>query len=500
MKLQEKLIFEKSRPGRTGYEVPTTTAKPIDPAAYFGKFYRKDIPEFPELSEPEVIRHFVNLSKLNYSIDEGLYPLGSCTMKYNPKINEKVAAMEGFCAAHPYWPERQVQGCMRIIKELEEMLCEITGMSAFSLQPAAGAHGELTGMLMVKAYHDSRGENRDIVLIPDSAHGTNPSSAHICGLHVVQIASNERGGLNIEDLGKNLSPKVAALMITNPSTLGLFEEEIGTIAKMLHDVGAQLYMDGANMNALLGKVRPGDFGVDVLHINLHKTFSTPHGGGGPGAGPVGVAGHLEKFRPVPIVEEAPGGTLRFNVNRLDSIGKVKGFFGNFGIIVRAYTYILNMGPEGLKAIAETAVLNANYLRVKLKPRFNLPYDRICMHEVVFDDKRQAPKGVSTLNIAKRLMDYGFHPPTIYFPLIVGGALMIEPTESEPLEELDRFIATMNTIADEAETNPDLVKNAPYTTPVLKLDEARAALQEILQADPKDSAASYLLRQADGRRS
>ncbi|MEW6366728.1 MAG: aminomethyl-transferring glycine dehydrogenase subunit GcvPB [Acidobacteriota bacterium] len=484
MRIEEKLIFEKSRAGRVGYAVPSTTVDPVDPSAALGPYYREDIPGFPELSEPEVIRHFVNLSKLNYSIDEGMYPLGSCTMKYNPKINEKMAAKEGFAGAHPYWPPELVQGCLRVMKEVEYGLCDISGLDAFSLQPAAGAHGELTGMLMIRAYHKSRDENRDIVLIPDSAHGTNPSSAHIGGLKVQQIASNARGRLDVESLRKHLSPKVAALMITNPNTLGLFEDEIGRIAELLHAAGAQLYMDGANMNALLGKVRPGDFGVDVLHINLHKTFSTPHGGGGPGSGPVGVKTHLEPFLPVPvIVDEA--GRLRLDYSRPESIGRVRAFYGNFGMVVRAYTYILSLGSEGMSAISEAAVLNANYLRVKLMERYHLAYEGLCMHESVFTDKRQAASGVTTMNIAKRLMDYGFHPPTVYFPLIVSGALMIEPTESEPLEELDRFVAVMNTIADEAQTNPDIVKNAPHTTPILRLDETRAARTPVLRWRPEN---------------
>ncbi len=482
MKPEMKLIFEKSREGRTGYQVPETGVDCVDPRAHLGRWFREDIIGFPELSEPEVVRHFVNLSKLNYSIDEGMYPLGSCTMKYNPKINETAAAMDGFAGVHPYWPERQIQGALRLMRDLEHLLCEITGLAAFSLQPAAGAHGELTGMLMVTAHNKSRGEKRDVVLIPDSAHGTNPSSAHICGLKVQQIASNARGRLDLESLRAHISPSVAALMITNPNTLGLFEDEIAKIAGMLHEAGAQLYMDGANMNALLGKVRPGDLGVDVLHLNLHKTFSTPHGGGGPGAGPVGVAKHLERFRPVPIIEEHDG-QLRFASNRPESVGKVKGFYGNFGMLVRAYTYILSLGASGLREIAEAAVLNANYVRAKLSDRFHLPYACMNMHEVILSDKKQMVRGVTTLNIAKRLMDYGFHPPTIYFPLIVSGAMMIEPTESEPLDEIDRFIAAMRAIADEAETNPDLVKNAPHSTTVQKLDEARAARTPILRWKP-----------------
>jgi len=476
----EPLIFERSKPGKRGFPLPELDVSGRDVAELLPKGYlRDDIAGFPEVSEVEVVRHFTRLSTWNYGVDTGLYPLGSCTMKYNPKVNEKVAREENFLLSHPYQPEELSQGNLELMYQLERFLNEITGMDRTTLQPAAGAHGELTGMLLIRAYLTSKGNPRKKVLIPDSAHGTNPASASIVGYQVVKVKSDERGCVDSAELDRLVDEDVAALMITNPNTLGLFEEEIVKIADIVHRKGALLYMDGANLNALLGKARPGDMGVDAIHLNLHKTFSTPHGGGGPGSGPVAVKEHLAPFLPVPLVEKGANGYY-LNYDLPQSIGKVRTFYANFGVLIKAYAYILTMGAVGLEKVAERAVVAANYLRVKLRGVYHLPYDRICMHEVVFSDKNQEQYGVKTLDIAKRLLDYGFHPPTIYFPLIVPGALMIEPTDTETKEELDSFIEAMKEIAREAKEKPELLHSAPHITKVSRLDEVGAARNPILR--------------------
>jgi glycine dehydrogenase subunit 2 len=497
----EGLVFEKSSPGKRAYKLPPLDVPAVDAKALLGDAHRKTPGLLPELSEIEIIRHFTRLSTWNYAIDLGMYPLGSCTMKYNPRVNEFVARIEGLADAHPYRPESLAQGVLEIIDLLQRCLIEITGMDAITLQPAAGAHGEFTGILLVRAWHESQGNARRKVLIPDSAHGTNPATAAICGYQVENIKSNALGGIDIEALAKQVDEDTAALMLTNPSTLGVFENEIHKIADILHAKGALLYMDGANMNALVGKVRPGDFGVDVMHLNLHKTFSTPHGGGGPGSGPVACKKFLEPFLPIPVLVRkpktpgAPGpshlGTLEttdlhWEFSRPQSVGRVRAFYGNTGMFIRALAYILANGPDGLRQTTEDAVLNANYIRKNLEDLYELPYKTPSMHEVVFSDKRQAAKGVKTGDIAKRLIDYGFHPYTVSFPLIVHGALMIEPTESESLEELDLFIDAMRSIAREVEENPELVKSAPHSTRVSRLDEVLAARKPVLRWKPAAS--------------
>ncbi len=474
----EKLIFELSSPGRKAYSLPGCDVPEKDIKGMIPKkFLRNSPPELPEVSELDIVRHFTRLSQLNYSIDTHFYPLGSCTMKYNPKVNDTLASLEGFTQLHPYQPESYCQGILRLLYKFEQMLKEVCGMDAFSLQPSAGAHGELTGMLMVHVYHKKKGEKRDTVIIPDSAHGTNPASAAMCGYEVVEIKSNTEGLIDLEELKRAMTDKVAALMITNPNTLGLFEKDILKISQIVHDAGGLLYCDGANMDALLGIARPGDMGVDILHLNLHKTFSTPHGGGGPGAGPIGVKENLKKFLPIPTIKEREG-RYTLNYNNPDSIGRVRAFYGNIGVIIRAYTYLLALGKEGLRRVGENAVLNANYLRAKLSTYYNIPYGKRCMHEFVLSFKKQ--KGVSTLDIAKRLLDYGFHAPTIYFPLIVEEALMIEPTETESKETLDAFASALISIANEIETQPELLKGAPHTTPIARLDEVKAAREPNLR--------------------
>jgi glycine dehydrogenase subunit 2 len=497
----ESLVFEKSSPGKRAYKLPPLDVPAVDAEKLLGAAVRKDSAQLPELSEIEIIRHFTRLSTWNYAIDLGMYPLGSCTMKYNPRVNEFVARIEGLADAHPYRPESLAQGALEIVDLLQRCLMEICGMDAITLQPAAGAHGEFTGILLVRAWHESQGNARRKVLIPDSAHGTNPATAAICGYQVENIKSNALGGIDIEALAKQVDEDTAALMLTNPSTLGVFENEIHKIADILHAKGALLYMDGANMNALVGKVRPGDFGVDVMHLNLHKTFSTPHGGGGPGSGPVACKKFLEPFLPIPVLVRkpktpgAPGPShlgarettdLHWEFNRPQSVGRVRAFYGNTGMFIRALAYILANGPDGLRQTTEDAVLNANYIRKNLEDLYELPYKTPSMHEVVFSDKRQAAKGVKTGDIAKRLIDYGFHPYTVSFPLIVHGALMIEPTESESLEELDQFISAMRSIAREVEENPELVKSAPHSTRVSRLDEVQAARKPILRWRPAAS--------------
>ena len=482
----EGLVFEKSSPGKKAYKLPPLDVPEVESKALLGEAYRPESAGLPELSEIEIIRHFTRLSTWNYAIDLGMYPLGSCTMKYNPRVNEFVSRIEGLAEAHPYRPESLAQGALEIVDLLQRCLIEITGMEAITLQPAAGAHGEFTGILLIRAWHESQGNPRRKVLIPDSAHGTNPATAAICGYQVENIKSNSLGGIDVDALAKQVDEDTAALMLTNPSTLGVFENEIHKIAEILHAKGALLYMDGANMNALVGKVRPGDFGVDVMHLNLHKTFSTPHGGGGPGSGPVACKKFLEPFLPAPVLYTKEDGTKHWQYDRPQSVGRVRAFYGNTGMFIRALAYILANGPDGLRQTTEDAVLNANYIRKNLEDLYELPYKTPSMHEVVFSDKRQAAKGVKTGDIAKRLIDYGFHPYTVSFPLIVHGALMIEPTESESLEELDLFIAAMRSIAKEVEENPELVKTAPHSTRVSRLDEVLAARKPILRWKPASS--------------
>lgn len=479
----ENLIFEASAPGKRGMELPPLDVPAVDPAESLGSaFTRDDVPGFPEVSEIEVIRHFTRLSTWNYAIDLGMYPLGSCTMKYNPRVNEFVARLEGLATEHPLQPAAVSQGCLRILHDLQKCLLEITGMEAVTLQPAAGAQGELTGLLMIRSFLQDRGNPRKRVLIPDSAHGTNPASAVIAGYEIQNIKSNDRGQLDTDHLREFVTQDVAALMLTNPSTLGIFEERIAEIAAILHERGALLYMDGANMNALAGVARPGDFGVDVMHLNLHKTFSTPHGGGGPGAGPVTAKKFLEPYLPSPVVVQKEDGSYVLDHNRPKSIGRVRAWSGNFGVLLRALAYTLAYGP-GIRQATEDAVLNANYIRKNLEDLFDLPYDLPSMHEVVFSDARQKKHGVNTMDIAKRLIDYGFHPYTTAFPLIVPGAMMIEPTESESKQECDLFIQALRSVAAEAESNPEIVKTAPHSTRVGRLDEVAAARKPVLRWRP-----------------
>src|SRR6266852_4616993 len=448
----EGLIFEKSSPGKRAFELPPLDVPAADPAKALGAHHRREgIDGLPEVSEIEVLRHFTRLSTWNYAIDLGMYPLGSCTMKYNPRVNEFVARLDGIATEHPYQPQELSQGCLKILRLLEQCLLEITGMDTITLQPAAGAQGELTGLLLIRAYLQKQGNPRKRVLIPDSAHGTNPATAVIAGYEVENIKSESHGQIDVEKLRDLVTDNVAALMITNPSTLGIFEQRIPEIAEILHAKGALLYMDGANMNALAGVTRPGDLGADVMHLNLHKTFSTPHGGGGPGAGPVAMRKMLEPYLPIPVLAEK-NGRLALDNHRPKTVGRVRAFGGNFGVLVRALAYTLAYGP-GIRQATEDAVLNANYIRKKLEDVFELPFDSPSMHEVVFSDARQKKNGVSTMDIAKRLIDYGFHPYTTAFPLIVSGALMIEPTESESKEECDLFIDAMRSIAQEVEDDP-----------------------------------------------
>ncbi|MBI1956539.1 MAG: aminomethyl-transferring glycine dehydrogenase subunit GcvPB [Acidobacteria bacterium] len=480
----EALIFERSSPGKSAFQLPALDVQTADPLEELGPSnIRDEIEGFPEVSEVEVVRHFTRLSSWNYGVDTGAYLLGSCTMKYNPKINEVVARLEGLCDAHPYQKEALSQGCLRILKTLSEALLEIVGMDAITLQPAAGAHGEMTGLFLVRAYHESQGNPRRKVLIPDSAHGTNPASATMAGYQTQNLASNSQGTVDLGQLDRLMNEEVAALMLTNPNTLGLFEGQIVEIAQIVHSRGGLLYMDGANLNALLGISRPGDFGVDVLHLNLHKTFSTPHGGGGPGAGPVAVKKILEPFLPVPVIAEKPDGSLAFDLDRPQSIGRVRAFYGNFGVLVRALAYILANGAAGLQQTTKDAVLNSAYLRQRLEGTYALPYPAPTLHECVFSDQKQAQHGVHTGDIAKRLIDYGFHPYTVSFPLIVSGALMIEPTESESKQELDLLVDALHAIAREAEQEPETVRGAPHSTRLGRLDEVQAARRPILRWRP-----------------
>ncbi|MFJ7847419.1 aminomethyl-transferring glycine dehydrogenase subunit GcvPB [Peribacillus sp. NPDC097224] len=477
----QSLIFEISTAGRIGYSLPEmdvadTPLEEILPVEYI----RTVEAELPEVSELDIMRHYTALSKRNHGVDSGFYPLGSCTMKYNPKINENVARYNGFTHIHPYQDPETVQGALELLFDLQEHLTEITGMDQVTLQPAAGAHGEWTGLMMIRAFHEANGDvNRTKVIVPDSAHGTNPASATVAGLETITVKSNEFGLVDLEDLKRVVGPDTAALMLTNPNTLGLFEEDILEMAQLVHDAGGKLYYDGANLNAVLSKVRPGDMGFDVVHLNLHKTFTGPHGGGGPGSGPVGVKSDLIPYLPKPIVTKE-GDQFVLDYDRPQSIGRVKPYYGNFGINVRAYTYIRSMGPDGLKAVTENAVINANYMMRRLEPFFDLPYNRHCKHEFVLSGRRQKQLGVRTLDIAKRLLDFGYHPPTIYFPLNVEEGMMIEPTETESKETLDAFIDAMIQIAKEAEETPEIVQEAPHTTVIKRLDETLAARKPILR--------------------
>jgi len=488
--MDEPLIGKIGSAGREAFSLPELDVPLEEIAELIPKdLLRQDL-NLPELSELEVVRHFTHLSQRNFGVDTGFYPLGSCTMKYNPKINEDVAALDGFTNIHPYQPAEEVQGMLELLYNFEKYLCALFGYDAFTFQPAAGAHGELTALLMIKAYHQAEGTRhkaqgtRNKIIIPDSSHGTNPASVAMVGYQTIVVKSNGRGNIDVEELKKAVGDDTAGLMLTNPNTLGLFDEHILEVAEIIHKAGGLLYYDGANANATMGICRPADLGFDVAHFNLHKTFSTPHGGGGPGAGPVGVNKKLEPFLPVPrIVKEGTRYKMQ-DTNFPKSIGKVHAFHGNINVIVKAYVYLMSLGAQGLKEVSENAVLNANYMMAKLKDHYYLPYDRTCQHEFVISAKWQKEKyGVRAFDIAKRLLDYGFHPPTVYFPLIVEEALMIEPTETESRETLDRFCDVMIKIAKECESDPDKVKNAPYTTPVRRLDEAKAARELNLRWQP-----------------
>ncbi|ANU12943.1 Glycine dehydrogenase [Planococcus halocryophilus Or1] len=477
----QALIFELTKEGRVGYSLPTLDVPEVDLSELLPTdLIRTEAAELPEVSELDIMRHYTALSNRNHGVDSGFYPLGSCTMKYNPKINESVARFPGFANIHPLQDEKTVQGALELMFDLQEHLKEITGMDEVTLQPAAGAHGEWTGLMMIRAYHESRGDfKRTKVIVPDSAHGTNPASATVAGFETVTVKSSDQGLVDLEDLKRVVGDDTAALMLTNPNTLGLFEEQILEMAAIIHEVGGKLYYDGANLNAVMSKARPGDMGFDVVHLNLHKTFTGPHGGGGPGSGPVGVKKDLMPYLPKPVLVKKDE-AYTFDYDRPESIGRVKPFYGNFGINVRAYTYIRSMGPDGLKAVTEYAVLNANYMMRRLQPHFDLPYDRHCKHEFVLSGRRQKKLGVRTLDMAKRLLDFGYHPPTIYFPLNVEEGMMIEPTETESKETLDAFIDAMIQIAKEVEENPEIVQNAPHTTVINRLDETKAARQPVLR--------------------
>ncbi len=470
----EPLIRDYGSPGRKGYSLPELDIPAGELSDYLDQGLIRQKPAgLPEVSEVDVVRHFTSLSQMNYGVDSGIYPLGSCTMKYNPKINEDIARLEKLSQLHPYQEEEQVQGSLELLYELKEYLAEISGMDQVSLQPASGSHGELTGLMIIKKYFAERGEQRTKVIVPDSAHGTNPASAAMAGFQVVEIASDQKGMIDLAALRAAVDQEVAALMLTNPNTLGIFEKDILEIAEIVHQAGGLLYYDGANMNAIMGYVRPGDMNFDVLHFNLHKTFSTPHGGGGPGAGPVGVKEFLSPYLPVPVLSKDQA-RYYWDYNRPLSLGKVHAFYGNYGVMLKAYAYIRALGASGLKEASEQAVLNANYMKARLKDQFELPYQENSLHEFVLSGIRQKEKGVSTLNIAKRLLDYQQYAPTIYFPLVVKEALMIEPTETENIKTLDKFVETMKNISREIEEKPQLVKNAPHHTPVRKLDDVAAA--------------------------
>ena len=487
LQFSEHPIFERGSPGRTALSIAPLDVPAVDPTHAFGSAARKDAAAWPEVSEPEVVRHFVRLSQSNFAIDSQFYPLGSCTMKFNPKVNEWAARLPGFARLHPYAPEDLMQGALELMTRLEKALAEIVGMDAVSLQPAAGAQGELAGLMMIRAYHQEHGRSPKRVLIPDTAHGTNPASCTLNGLVAVPLPGGADGIVHPEQLAPLLDDDTAAIMITNPNTLGLFETHLATIAKMVHDKGGLVYGDGANLNALMGKARPGDLGIDIMQFNLHKTFTTPHGGGGPGCGPVAFKRILEPFQPRPTVRFADG-VYSLDYDRPKSVGRVRSFLGNFGMMVRAYTYIREMGPEGLKAATELAVLNANYVRARLGDTFPPAYDTTCMHEVIVSDKKlQRETGMKTLDVAKRLIDYGHHPPTVYFPLVVAGAMMIEPTETESKETIDLFVEAMQAIAREAKESPELLTAAPQTTRLGRLDEARAARKPVLRWKAPEAA-------------
>jgi glycine dehydrogenase subunit 2 len=476
-----KLIFERSVPGSCAFSLPEGDVPPVELKDSLQGFLRESEPILPEVSEVEVVRHFTELSQKAFGVDSGMYPLGSCTMKYNPKINEWAARLPGFADLHPDQPEETVQGALELMYELEQMLCEITGMERFTLQPASGAHGEMTGASLIKAYHEQRQDfQRKKMVVPDSAHGTNPATAHMLGFEVIEVKSNDRGLVDVDDLRSLMSDQIAGLMLTNPNTLGLFEEEIAEISAVVHEAGGLLYYDGANLNAVMGVARPGDMGFDIVHLNLHKTFSTPHGGGGPGSGPVGVKDFLAEFLPVPLVGRKDGQYF-LDYDLPHTIGKVQSFYGNFGVMVKAYAYIKALGGRGIKEACQHAVLNANYIRHNLREFYEIPYDRLCKHEFVASAvKQKKENGVTALDVAKRLIDYGYHPPTIYFPLIVEEAMMIEPTETETKGRLDDFIKAMQEIARESKENPELVKEAPTKTPIRRVDEVTAARQPILK--------------------
>lgn len=483
MRQDDLLIFEKSEEGRCGYTIPSDDIPVIPLEQMFPKEYIRTLPPgLPEVSEVGVVRHYTNLSKLNHSVDNGFYPLGSCTMKYNPKLNEAMAALEGFQLIHPYQPESTLQGALALMFQLQEALKVVSGMDAITLQPAAGAHGEYTGMRMIYAYHHDRKDcNRKKVITPDSAHGTNPATAAMCGYEVVEIPSAKDGRINLEELKKVLGSDVAAIMLTNPNTVGLFERDICEIAQLAHQAGVLLYYDGANFNAIMGKVRPGDMGFDVMHFNLHKTFATPHGMGGPGSGPVGVKAALIPFLPVPVVEKnKETQQYFFNYRYPKTIGKVRTFYGNFNVLIRAMAYILTMGGDGLKTASEIAVLNANYLRTLVSEFLKVPYNEICMHEFVAEGTELKEFGIRTLDIAKALLDYGIHPPTIYFPLIVHEAIMIEPTETETKKTLETFANLLKSLVEKAKTDPQSLKDAPKTTPVRRLDETTATKNPVVK--------------------
>lgn len=480
------LIFELSKPGRKGYSLPKNELSDYSIAQLPENLLRQEAPALPEVDELTVVRHYTNMSNNNFGVDTGFYPLGSCTMKYNPKINEEMAAHPQFTALHPLQNVETVQGALAAYYQLQRSLSEIAGMAEFTLNPFAGAHGELTGLMVIRRYHESRGDaKRTKIIVPDSAHGTNPASAAVCGLDVVEVKSKPDGRVDVEDLKPLLDDTIAGMMMTNPNTLGLFENNIAEIAKLVHDCGGLMYYDGANLNPMLGKCRPGDIGFDVMHINLHKTFSTPHGGGGPGSGPIGVREGLEQFLPNPRVtcEFDEDGMVDYKIEMgEESLGCISGFLGNFGVMMRALAYIVTLGSNNLKWVGPLATLNANYIKESLKDCYELPIEGVCKHEFVFDGLKDKSTGVTTLDVAKRLLDYGYHAPTIYFPLLFHQALMIEPTESESKETLDGFIAVMRKIAQEAAENPELVKTAPHSTPVHRLDDTKAALKQIVTWD------------------
>lgn len=479
MKEYDKLIFEISRPGRKGYQLPADKFETDGFAAIPADLLRKEKPELPEVSELDAVRHFTNLSTKNFGVDTGFYPLGSCTMKYNPKINEEVASMPEFAGLHPLQDPESAQGALELYYNLQQALANLAGLEEFTLNPFAGAHGELTGLMVMRQYHISRGDlKRTKVIVPDTAHGTNPASAMVSGLEVVEVKSRPNGSIDVEDLKPLLDDTVAGIMMTNPNTVGMFETEIIEIAKLVHDAGGLLYYDGANFNPLLGKVRPGDMGFDIMHINLHKTFSTPHGGGGPGSGPVGVAKHLTHLLPNPRVYKKEDGTFGVTADE-QSLGSISAFFGNFGVMMKAYAYILSLGRDGIRNVGPMATLNANYIKESLKDLYKLPIEGACKHEFVFDGLADKSTGVTTLNVAKRLLDFGFHAPTIYFPLLFHESMMIEPTETESKETLDEFIDVMRRVAKEAAEDPETVKAAPVTTRISHPDETEAAKNPIL---------------------